>query len=334
MKRIALLFAVVCASMGAQTPKKILLVDGSPAAARDLESAAPGVRVVPVRRDAVISEIADADGYIGEIRPEEVRAAKKLKWVQCPSAGVERMLLGPRGGALRASSIVLTNNRIVQGPEIADHALSMLLYLTRRLDLFIGHPEATRNAGYPAIELNGKTALVIGVGGIGTQIAVRAAAFGMKVIGVDPDDKPYTPFLTKVVKPDRLDTVLPEADVIFVSAPHTQASHKMVGARQFEMMKQNAYFIAVSRGGLYDTAGLVKAIDSRRLAGAGLDVTDPEPLPLDHALRKFPNVVVTPHVAGSSDRIGERITGTFKENLRRFANGETLVNIVDKEKGY
>ena len=333
MNRCVVLCLLLCAGLPAQT-KKILVLDGTPAMVRELQSVSPDVRIVPVRRDAVLREVVDADGFIGDIRGEEVRAAKQLKWVQCGSAGVERMLLGTNGEPLRNSSIVLTNNRIVQGPEIADHAFAMLLFLTRRLDGFVKDRQLMRSPGYQPIELNGKTALVIGVGGIGTQIAVRAWAFGMKVVGVDPEDKPYTPFVSRVVKPDQLDQVLPEADVVFVSAPHTEASRKMVGGRQFEIMKANAYFIAVSRGALYDTNGLVKALDSRRLAGAGLDVTDPEPLPADHPLRKFDNVVLTPHVAGQSDRIGERIMGTFKENIRRFAQGETLVNIVDKKKGY
>jgi phosphoglycerate dehydrogenase-like enzyme len=175
---------------------------------------------------------------------------------------------------------------------------------------------------------------VIGVGGIGTQIAVRANAFGMDVIGVDPEDVPYAPFLKKVVRPDQLDEVLPQADVVFVSAPHTPASHKMVGPKQFEMMKQNSYFIAVSRGGLYDMGGLVKALDSKRLAGAGVDVTDPEPLPAGHALWKFENAIITPHIAGRSDKDRARMVGTIKENIRRFAEGQPLLNVVDKRKGY
>ena len=130
------------------------------------------------------------------------------------------------------------------------------------------------------------------------------------------------------------DQVLPEADVIFVCAPHTLMSNKMVGAREFELMKKDAYFIAVSRGGLYDMGGLVKALDSKRLAGAGVDVTDPEPLPKGHPLWKFPNVVITPHVAGRSDKDRARMVGTIKENIQRFVDGRPLVNVVDKQKGY
>jgi phosphoglycerate dehydrogenase-like enzyme len=172
------------------------------------------------------------------------------------------------------------------------------------------------------------------VGGIGSQIAVRAQAFGMRVIGVDPRDMPYVPFLQKSVPPDRLDAVLPEADVVFVSAPSTPQTEKMFGASQFGLMKKNSYFIVVSRGKLYDAAALANALETRRLAGAGLDVTDPEPLPKGHPLWKFENVVITPHIAGRSDGENARYVALYKENLRRFAAGEPLLNVVDKEKGY
>jgi len=154
------------------------------------------------------------------------------------------------------------------------------------------------------------------------------------VIGVDPEDRPFMPMLKKLVKPDQLDEVLPLADVVFVSAPHTPQSHKMLGPKQFELMKQNSYFIAVSRGGLYDLNSLVKALDGRKIAGAGVDVMDPEPLPKGHALWKFENAIITPHIAGRSDKDRARMVGTISENIRRFADGMPLLNVVDKQKGY
>jgi len=142
------------------------------------------------------------------------------------------------------------------------------------------------------------------------------------------------PFLAKTVAPDRLDSVLPSADVVFIAAPLTQQTEGMMGARQFDLMKQNSYFIAISRGRLYDMDGLVKALDEKRLAGAGVDVTNPEPLPKGHALWNFPNAIITPHVAGLSDVEYTRDEELFIENLRRFAANEPLLNVVDKEKGY
>jgi phosphoglycerate dehydrogenase-like enzyme len=330
------LFGLGAIALCAQT-KKIVVQSDDAQFIRELESASAGVRIVPAARDKVIDEIADADGFVGSITPAQVRAAKKLQWVQIMSAGAENVLFKSGGNDLRDSNIILTNNKIVQGPEIADHALAMLLMLTRHLYTFYGNKQQELwqvPRPFPGIELRGRTAVVIGVGGIGTQIATRAWAFGMNVIGVDPEDKPFIPFVSKVVKPDQLDEVLPEADVVFISAPDTPMSHKMMGAREFELMKQNAYFVAVSRGGLYEMNGLVKALDSKRLAGAGVDVTDPEPLPKGHPLWKFDNVIVTPHIAGRSDKDRGRMVGTIKENIRRFAEGQPLVNVVDKKKGY
>jgi phosphoglycerate dehydrogenase-like enzyme len=140
--------------------------------------------------------------------------------------------------------------------------------------------------------------------------------------------------VARVVKPDQLDAVLPEADVVFVAAPHTPYSHKMFGARQFSLMKKGAYFIAVSRGRLYDLEPMVRALESNHLAGAGVDVTDPEPLPAGHPLWKCPNAIITPHIAGRSDKDRARMIGTIKENIRRFVEGKPLLNVVDKQKGY
>lgn len=334
MRRVVLL-ALACA-VTLQAQHKILVAYGG-GMVRELQSVAPTAKVVQVTDANVMTEITDADAYIGNISSAEVRAGKNLKWVGVISAGVEDVLFPPdHSSDLRDSHITLTNNKIVQGPEIADHALAMLLMLSRNLNVLYRNDQRQTwdPRSFHGIELNGKTAVVIGVGGIGTQIALRANAFGMNVIGVDPEDKPFLPFLKRVVKPDQLDTVLPDADVVFISVPDTPKSHKMMGAQQFELMKKNSYFIAVSRGAIYDMNGLVKALDSRKLAGAGVDVTDPEPLPKEHPLWRFDNVVITPHIAGRSDHDFERMVGTIKENLRRFEEGKPLVNVVDKQKGY
>jgi phosphoglycerate dehydrogenase-like enzyme len=335
--KLRLVVAVLACSiaLGAQ-PKKILVLDQTPEVIEDWKKASPNAKIVPVTNETIMKEIADADALVGYVKPEHVRAGKKLKWVQTISAGVENVLHKSGGTELRDSDIVLTNNQIVQGPEIADHALAMLLTLTRRLPRFIAdrQTETWQGQPYDGIELRGKTGVVVGVGGIGMQIAIRAWAFGMHVIGVDPEDIAFTPFVERFVKPDQINQVLPQADVVFVSAPHTPESHKMLGPSQFDLMKKDAYFIAVSRGGLYDLNSLVKALDSRKLAGAGVDVTDPEPLPKGHALWKFDNAIITPHISGRSDQDRGRMLGTVKENIRRFAEGKPLLNVVDKHKGY
>jgi phosphoglycerate dehydrogenase-like enzyme len=331
-----LLLALLCVfSLNAQ--KKIVVATGGQALASQLQAVTDKARVVLLTPSNRAKELTDADAFIGDISPADVRAAKKLQWVQVMSAGVEKILFPASGEFdLLNSNITLTNNKVVQGPEIADHALAMLLMLSRNLYKLYNNDkqEIWDSSNYKGIELNGKTAVVIGVGGVGAQIAIRANAFGMNIIGVDPEDKPFLPFVKRMVKPDQLDDVLPEADVVFISVPDTPKSHKMMGTKQFELLKKNSYFIAVSRGGIYEMGGLVKALDERRLAGAGVDVTDPEPLPKGHALWKFDNVVVTPHIAGRSDNDAGRMVGTIKLNIQRFVDGKPLINVVDKKKGY
>lgn len=335
MTRLTLTLVFATLALSAQT-KKILVQGYPPAVIQDWQSASDKVKLQAVNPQTVLQDIADADAYIGEVTPEMVRAGKKLQWVQITSAGAERVLHLSGGNDLRDSNIVLTNNQIVQGPEIADHAMAMLLALSRRLPTYFTdrQNENWRREAFTGIELNGKSGVVIGCGGIGQQIALRAWAHGMKITCVDPEDLPFSPYVVKTVKPDALNDVLPSADVVFISAPHTTKSHKMMGPQQFELMKQNSYFIAVSRGGIYDLPALVKALDSKKIAGAGVDVTDPEPLPKGNSLWKFENAIITPHIAGRSDMDRGRMMGTVKENVRRFANGLPLLNVVDKQKGY
>jgi phosphoglycerate dehydrogenase-like enzyme len=336
MRRLVLLMAVCAAALCGQT-KKILVETSDPRLVNEFQGVSSKARIVAVNKQNVMQELADADAFIGNIKPAEVRAGKNLKWVAVMSAGVENVLFLSGGNDLRDSNITLTNNKEVQGPEIADHAFAMLLMLSRHLQLYWQNKQEEKwqtPRPYPGIELREKNAVIIGVGGIGMQIAARAWAFGMHVTGVDPEDKPFSPFVEKYVKPDELDTVIPQADVVFISAPHTEKSHKMVGPRQFDLMKKGAYFIAVSRGGIYDMDSLVRALDGQRLSGAGVDVTDPEPLPKGHPLWKFNNVIITPHIAGRSDKDNARMVGTIKENIARFVDGKPLLNVVDKQKGY
>lgn len=335
MIRIVAFLLLASALCGAQT-LKIVVAGQNAETIADWQTASDKVKLVRATSDTAMSEIADADAYIGNIRPELVEAGKKLRWVQTLSAGVEQVLHKSGSDALADSDIVLTNNQIVQGPEIADHAMAFLLTLTRFLPTYLKRQadENWQARPYELFELNGKNALVIGMGGIGLQIAIRAWAHGMKVVGVDPEDIAYLPYVDSIVKPDMLDSVIGDADVVFMAAPHTPKSHRMIGPSQFESMKDGAYFIAVSRGGTYDLGSLVKALDSKKLAGAGVDVTDPEPLPKGHALWKFENVIITPHIAGRSDMDGGRMLGVVKSNIQRFADGLPLINVVDKQKGY
>jgi phosphoglycerate dehydrogenase-like enzyme len=322
--------SLLASSLGAS---RVLIVGLSEEQMVSMRNAVPEVELVAGEREELAGLVANADGLIGTCDPEIVKAGKKLRWVQVGSAGVSYCMYPE----LVDSAITLTNAKIIQGPEIADHAFALLLFLTRNL----GHAVAASSTGdwsrqkySDSVELRGKTALVIGLGGIGTQVAERAAAFGMIVHAIDPKDISYINSVESVGKPDQLRTFLPSADVVFMCAPFTPATNLMLGAEEFSLMKRGAYFINVSRGKIVDTNALHKALTSGHLAGAGLDVTEPEPLPKEHPLWKLENVIITPHVAGRSDGITERRMKLFEDNLRRFEQGLPLRNVVNKQQGY
>jgi phosphoglycerate dehydrogenase-like enzyme len=329
----SMLFLALVTVAFAQTEKKKIVISGlGDSTIADLKKTAPpNVSIVSVAPNQIATEIGDADALIStQLSRNELQLAKRLKWVQVLNAGSETI-----SPIFKDTDVTLTNLKVVLGPEVADHAMALLLSLTRGLNQTIpAHKwEIPRNVGQ-LTELNGKTAVIIGVGGVGTQIAVRASAFGMTIIGVDPKDASPSPAIKQMVKPDQLDKVLPQADVVFVTVPETPSTKGMIGSAQFREMKLGAYFIAVSRGSVYSMDGLVETLTSHHLAGAGLDVTDPEPLPGNHPIWKFENVVITPHIAGASNVAITRVTELLRENIRRFAAGEPLLNVVDKEKGY
>jgi len=301
-----------------------------------LEERLPGLHILNGRVGDLRPRAAACDAVVGFFEREAVelaRAGGKVRWVQVASAGVEAYLAAPE---LRDSEIVLTNAKIIQGPEIADHAFALLLALTRDIGFFREQMSKgfERRWRLPLVELDGRTALVIGLGGIGTQVAQRAAAFGMRVLAVDPKDIPFSRDVDRVVKPDQIEGLLPLADVVFVCAPRTPESEGMLGAKQLGLLRDGAYLINVSRGAIVDTAALLAALESGKLAGAGLDVTEPEPLPADHPLWKRDDVIITPHVAGRSEGFDERRVYLFRENIERFVRGQPLRNVVDKQHGY
>ncbi|MFK7910860.1 MAG: D-2-hydroxyacid dehydrogenase [Akkermansiaceae bacterium] len=268
--------------------------------------------------------------------PDFLKKATNLAWCQVMSAGVDRYLgIDP---LMKNDKIVLTNCRGVHGPAIADHAMGMLLTLTRNLREYGKRQDQgkwsrgkTKTQG---VALHGKTMLVVGLGGIGTEIAQRAHGFGMRVIGTRRSDKPSPDYIAKVGKPKDLIKMLPKADVVAIAVPLTPETKNMFDKATINAMKPRSYLINIARGKIVDTDAMIEALKSGKLAGACLDVTDPEPLPDNHALWSMPNVVITPHVAGRSRVTTERRSALLHENLRRFAAGEPLLNVVDKKLGY
>jgi phosphoglycerate dehydrogenase-like enzyme len=271
------------------------------------------------------------------VTPDFLRAAPNLVWVQAQSAGVERYMAVKE---LRDSDkIVLTNMRGIAGPVIADHAFAMLLALTRDLPVHLAGRAEGRwiregSGKLRPIALKGRTLLVVGLGGIGTEIARRGRGFDMRVVAIRRGNDPAPDFVERVGKPQELLALLPEADVVAIAVPLTAETTGMFNREAFAAMKPGSFLVNIARGKVVDTAALLAALTSDKLAGACLDVTDPEPLPPDHPLWKLPNVVITPHVSSDAELTEDRRWALFRENLRRFDAGEPLLNVVDLSAGY
>jgi phosphoglycerate dehydrogenase-like enzyme len=322
---------------GWQRPKKILFSNLDPALLPALQSVAPGVELVPAKDAAEAAKLAGGvDAVLGFCTPEVLAAGTKIRWIQVYWAGVERCVSIP---ALAERNILLTNMQRVAAPVMAEHVLAMMLAFSRGLDFYILERSAarwTRELPPPAklVTLEGKTVLVVGLGGIGTEVAKRAHALGMRIVATRASGRDGPPFVSYVGLPDELRKLAGEADFIVNTTPLTPATTGVFDAGFFAAAKQGAYFVNVGRGKSVVQADLVDALKSGRIAGAGLDVTDPEPLPADHPLWKFPNVIITPHVSADSDVDLQVRFAILRENLRRYVAGDKVLSVVDVAKGY
>jgi phosphoglycerate dehydrogenase-like enzyme len=324
---------------GWTVPRKVVVrVWGDDDRSAWLARAVPGVQVVPVRdAEEAVAQVADADAVVGIVTPEILEAGGNLRWVQAPSAGVERYLAMP---GMRDSDVVLTNAQRLYGPEIAEHVIGMVLALTRGLRTSIPiqasgeWARSTISETMPMVEVRGKTMLVVGLGGIGTEVARLAHGIGMGVIATRSSRREGPAFVDYVGLADELNDLASRADVVVNCVPLTPATTGMFDAEFFAGMKPTAYFVNIGRGKSVKTEALVAALREDRIAGAALDVTDPEPLPSDHVLWTMPNVVITPHISARSDGAGERRWMLYRENLRRFVAGEPMLSVVNKERGY
>ena len=274
---------------------------------------------------------ADADAIFGRFNRETLQAAKKLKWIQYTSAGVERILYPE----LVNSSIVLTNMARMFAPGIAETAMGMLLALARRIDDYVRQTDQHKWGELDAVEIGGKTMGVVGFGGIGSTIAHHAHyGFGMRILAVDAKPLHKLPLVDELHEPEWLMDMVPQCDVLVSAAPHTPLTEKMFKEKIFRAMKRSAFFLNMSRGKLVDTPALVRALNEGWIAGAGIDVTHQEPLPAEEPLWSARNVIITSHSSGSSPKSRGRAEGLFLENVRRYVEGLPLLNVVDKKRGY
>jgi phosphoglycerate dehydrogenase-like enzyme len=298
-----------------------------------LRAAAPGVELIAASDMAVaVAAAPRADAVIGFCSAELLDRGKNIRWIQLMSAGVEHCVTTP---AVAQRDILVTNMQRVAAPVMAEHVMAMTLSLARELPAYLRQQDEARwSRSTGALALQGKMMLIAGLGGIGTEVARRAQSFGMRIVATDASNRPAPDFVIHVGQPSELLALAREADVIVNTLPLTPATTGVFNAEIFAAMKPRALFINVGRGKTVVTSELVEALKGNRLGGAGLDVTEPEPLPANHPLWRLPNVIVTPHVATDSDLGREHSWQIARENLRRFVAGERMLSVVDVKRGY
>lgn len=288
--------------------------------------------------DHVAAEIPDADIMLGwSLRPEQFRLAKRLRWIHSTAAAVHQ-LMSPE---LVVSGVIVTNAREVHGPVVAEHVIALVFALAKRLTAAAKYQQQKLWAQEqlweqaPAIrEVAGGTLVLVGVGSIGREVIRRAKPLGMHVLAVREHPQRGTEGADQVFGMEQLDSALAQADFVVLAAPLTRKTEGMINTERLRSMKPEAYLINVSRGPLIDDAALVAALRARQIAGAALDVFAQEPLPADSPYWELDNCFITPHTAAVTDKLWERHYELFTENLRRFLKGETLLGIVDKQRGY
>jgi phosphoglycerate dehydrogenase-like enzyme len=314
------------------------------------EAAAPMSVVNCADENQAAREIPDADALFGYLTPSLLRLATNLRWAQSPTASMEKYLFPE----LVASTVVVTNMRGIFSDVIAEHVFGFILCFAKNFHVYFrqqsrgiwralgrdanelpgyGGPGEVHPSDEAALTLADCTLAVIGLGGIGAEVAKRGRDFGMRVLAVDPVAK-QPPDQVTLHRSGELDAVLGQSDFVVIAAPHTPETFKLFRRERIREMKRTAYLINVGRGAIVDLADLTAALQAGEIAGAGLDVFEIEPLPSDHPLWRMDNVIITPHTAAASSRVAERHLQTLLDNLRRFVGGQPLRNVVDKGAWY
>ncbi len=323
---------------GWRKPDKVVAWLLNPEQLSALQSVAPGARIVAVdSASQAAEEVKDAQVMIGACNPDIIANGKQLHWIQVYSAGVDRCVPIP---GMHEGNKLLTNAQRIASPALAEHAIALMMSLVRGLDLYYSNQAQQTwksNVGMQRedfMELDGRTLLVVGLGGIGTHVARKAHGLGMRVIATRGSRREGPEYVEYVGLSDELLKLTAEADVVINTVPLTPETRGMFNAEFFDAMKSTAYFISVGRGASTNTDDLLAALRNGELAGAGLDVTDPEPLPEGHPLWTTPRVIITPHMGGRSDKARQRLFLLVQENLRRYVAGEPMLSVVDIERGY
>ncbi len=299
-----------------------------------IQAAAPGHEVVDSRQERIATELLEADIFCGHAKvpvpwPEVVRRGR-LKWIQSSAAGLDHCLTPET----IASDIVVTSASGLFADQVAEQTLALLLGLLRGLPTFLWAQQQREFIRRPTRDLTGATVGIVGLGGNGTRLAEVLAAFRMRTIATDMFTDSRPPQVAELRHADQLDWLLAESDVVILCVPLNSQTQGMIAAPQLARMKPGAILINVARGPVVVERDLVAALQSGQLGGAGLDVTEVEPLPAESPLWDLPNVIITPHVGAQSAKRADDTTNLICENLRRYFSGRPLLNLVDKRLGY
>jgi phosphoglycerate dehydrogenase-like enzyme len=312
---------------------QVLVPSFSSLSLRRLRAASRAVRLVRCEDDAeAVRRAPTADATIGFVTPEVFRAGRNLRWAQALTAGVEQLLFPE----LQQSKVVLTNARDVWSAALAEQHLAFMSAFARGMHLLRRRQREERwdSRGIPFSELSGRTLLVVGYGGIGRQTARRARALGMIVEAITRRPRKQPSGVHRLGAPKELRAYLKRADYVAICCPSTPETRGWFDPRAFAAMKRTAFLTNVTRGDIVVTAALVTALAEGRLAGAGLDVVDPEPLPPAHPLWQDERVLLTPHCGGNSSHGSDALVALLEDNVNRFGAGRPLRNVVDKRRGY
>lgn len=315
-------------------PRIVLCYPVEPRHVAAIRATAPEATVVDAGQERVAEELAAADIYCGHAKVpvpwEEVVAAGRLRWIQSSAAGLDHCLVP----AVVASSITVTSASGVLADQVAEHAVGLAIACTRRLPLFLDQQRRKEFVRRPTRDLTGATVGIVGLGGVGRRLAQVLAPFRVRILATDwfPENKPdHVEFLGP---PDRLATVLEQADVLFLCVPLTPHTQGMIGAAALAAMKPGSILVNMARGKLVDEDALADALESGHLDAAALDVTPDEPPRPTSRLWTAPRLIITPHVAGQAARRIDAMTDFFCDNLRRYLSGRPLRNEVDKTLGF
>jgi phosphoglycerate dehydrogenase-like enzyme len=297
-----------------------------------LNETVPGVKLIVAEdMDAAATAIVTADAAFGTLPAELLAKAQRLRWLQAPQAAPPAGYYYPE---LIAHALTVTNFREIYNDHISAHIMAFVLAFARGLHIYI--PQQLRrvwakppdNSG--VVALPGSTALIVGLGGIGGETARLLAAFGVRVLAIDARRTGKPDGVAEMHQPEALDRLLPQADFVILTVPHTPATEGFFYAAKFRLMKPGAFFINIGRGMTTRLDDLVAALNAGEIAGAALDVYEQEPLPAEHPLWGMPNVLMTPHMAGYGPHLNERRFQIIQDNCKAFATGQPLRNVVDK----